>query len=264
MGPFFLFLPVCHHFTCKGGWCPFLAPGSEQLRDDSSSSCWGQRTGLVDIAKGTLSSEMDVNLHWGSCFLCLFLLDILFLVALTLCLGVSAGRSQAVTAQPSHLESVVTLGESAPWGDLGQQWPGQLQQPGNTSCQSSLKSVSLYGLVGFLVLVPPSNWSPDDTDTLLCPQRHAAIPCFRCSSTFHGCSLAVVEQCLRAEELRARHQAALLQLRRKALRERARAELAWLGHRRRWGHCCWRPARPGVLFPLSQEHNKCKIFLESK
>ncbi|XP_030817602.1 centrosome-associated protein 350-like [Camarhynchus parvulus] len=61
----------------------------------------------------------------------------------------------------------------------------------------------------------------------------AAIPCFGCSSTFHGSSLAVVEQCLRAEELRARHQALLLQLRRKALRERARAELAWLGHRRR-------------------------------
>ncbi|XP_059721218.1 centrosome-associated protein 350-like [Haemorhous mexicanus] len=64
-------------------------------------------------------------------------------------------------------------------------------------------------------------------------QRSAAIPCFGGSSTFHGSRLAVVEQCLRAEELRARHQAVLLQLRRKALRERARAELAWLGHRRR-------------------------------
>ncbi|NXQ00682.1 CE350 protein, partial [Vidua macroura] len=64
-------------------------------------------------------------------------------------------------------------------------------------------------------------------------QRSAAIPRFGGSSTFHGSSLAVVEQCLRAEELRARRQAVLLQLRRKALRERARAELAWLGHRRR-------------------------------
>ncbi|NWT95187.1 CE350 protein, partial [Urocynchramus pylzowi] len=61
----------------------------------------------------------------------------------------------------------------------------------------------------------------------------SAIPRFRGSSTFHGSSLAVVEQCLRAEELRARHQALLLQLQRKALSERARAELAWLGHRRR-------------------------------
>ncbi|NXT62512.1 CE350 protein, partial [Chaetops frenatus] len=50
---------------------------------------------------------------------------------------------------------------------------------------------------------------------------------------FGGSSLAVVEQCLKGEELRARHQAVLLRLRRKALRERARAELAWLGHRSR-------------------------------
>ncbi|NXH88270.1 CE350 protein, partial [Edolisoma coerulescens] len=64
-------------------------------------------------------------------------------------------------------------------------------------------------------------------------QWSATIPRFRGSSTFHGSSLAVVEQCLRGEELRARHQAVLLQLRRKALRERARAELAWLGHCRR-------------------------------
>ncbi|NXB68065.1 CE350 protein, partial [Struthidea cinerea] len=64
-------------------------------------------------------------------------------------------------------------------------------------------------------------------------QWSAAIPHVGGSSTFHGSSLAVVEQCLRGEELRARHQAVLLQLRRKALRERARAELAWLGRRRR-------------------------------
>ncbi|NXU33735.1 CE350 protein, partial [Drymodes brunneopygia] len=48
-----------------------------------------------------------------------------------------------------------------------------------------------------------------------------------------GSSLAVVEQCLRGEELWAQHQAVLLRLRRKALRERARARLAWLGHHRR-------------------------------
>ncbi|NWV66172.1 CE350 protein, partial [Malurus elegans] len=64
-------------------------------------------------------------------------------------------------------------------------------------------------------------------------QQRAAIPPLGDLSTLHGCSLAVVEQSLRGEELRARHQAVLLQLRRKALRERARAQLAWLGHRRR-------------------------------
>ncbi|NXT04522.1 CE350 protein, partial [Prunella fulvescens] len=64
-------------------------------------------------------------------------------------------------------------------------------------------------------------------------QWSAAMPRFGGSSTFHGSSLAVVEQCLRAEELRAGQQAVLLQLWRKALRDRARAQLAWLGHRRR-------------------------------
>ncbi|NXJ07672.1 CE350 protein, partial [Odontophorus gujanensis] len=53
------------------------------------------------------------------------------------------------------------------------------------------------------------------------------------SSSFCCFSLAMVEQCLRGEELRARHQTALLELRRRALRDKARAELAWLGHQRR-------------------------------
>ncbi|NXL46534.1 CE350 protein, partial [Podilymbus podiceps] len=53
------------------------------------------------------------------------------------------------------------------------------------------------------------------------------------SSTFWHFSLAMAEQCLRGEELRARHQTALLKLRKKALREKARAELAWLGHQKR-------------------------------
>ncbi|NXS84999.1 CE350 protein, partial [Erpornis zantholeuca] len=64
-------------------------------------------------------------------------------------------------------------------------------------------------------------------------QWSAAIPHFGASSTFHGSSLALVEQCLRGEEQRARQQAVLLKLRKKALRERARAELAWLSHQRR-------------------------------
>ncbi|KAM6399899.1 LOW QUALITY PROTEIN: coiled-coil domain-containing protein 187 [Rhynochetos jubatus] len=53
------------------------------------------------------------------------------------------------------------------------------------------------------------------------------------SSTFCHFSLAMAEQCLRGEELRARHQVALLKLRKKALWEKARAELAWLGHQKR-------------------------------
>ncbi|NWT56519.1 CE350 protein, partial [Erythrocercus mccallii] len=64
-------------------------------------------------------------------------------------------------------------------------------------------------------------------------QWSAAIPHLGDSSTFRGSSLAMVEQCLRGEELQAGEQAVLLQLQRKALQERARAELACLGHHRR-------------------------------
>ncbi|NXB53349.1 CE350 protein, partial [Leucopsar rothschildi] len=63
-------------------------------------------------------------------------------------------------------------------------------------------------------------------------QWSAAIPHFGGSRTFHG-SMAVVEQCLRGEELRAGQQAVLLQLQTKALQERARTQLAWLRQHRR-------------------------------
>ncbi|XP_042334658.1 coiled-coil domain-containing protein 187 [Sceloporus undulatus] len=53
---------------------------------------------------------------------------------------------------------------------------------------------------------------------------------YGCSSTFRRFGLTMVEQHLREEELRARHQSALLRLREKALHEKARAELAWLEH----------------------------------
>ncbi|XP_049751405.1 coiled-coil domain-containing protein 187 isoform X2 [Elephas maximus indicus] len=51
-------------------------------------------------------------------------------------------------------------------------------------------------------------------------------------STDQGFGLQMLEQSLREEELRARHQAALLSLREKALEEKVRAELAWLEHQR--------------------------------
>ncbi|NXP00782.1 CE350 protein, partial [Certhia brachydactyla] len=90
-------------------------------------------------------------------------------------------------------------------------------------------------------------------------QWSAAIPRFGGSSTLRGSSLAVVEQCLRAEKLRAQHQAVLLQLRRKALRERARAELAWLGHRRRVLENL--QDSPGASAVAAEQH---KILMELK
>ncbi|NXI96537.1 CE350 protein, partial [Psophia crepitans] len=79
------------------------------------------------------------------------------------------------------------------------------------------------------------------------------------SSIFYSFSLAMVEQCLRGEELRARHQAALLKLRKKALREKARAELAWLGHQK----CCLENLQDskGASAIVTQQH---KILTELK
>ncbi|XP_061459866.1 coiled-coil domain-containing protein 187 [Rhineura floridana] len=53
------------------------------------------------------------------------------------------------------------------------------------------------------------------------------------SSTFCRFGLRMAEQLLREEELRSRHQRALLRLREKALQEKATAELAWLEQERR-------------------------------
>ncbi|XP_050011039.1 coiled-coil domain-containing protein 187 isoform X3 [Alexandromys fortis] len=50
------------------------------------------------------------------------------------------------------------------------------------------------------------------------------------SRTFHRFTIAMLEQSLRDEELRAQHQAAVLRLREMALEEKARAELACLEH----------------------------------
>ncbi|NXG25182.1 CE350 protein, partial [Grallaria varia] len=90
-------------------------------------------------------------------------------------------------------------------------------------------------------------------------QGSAAIPISGGSGGSCCLSLALVEQCLRAEELRARHQDTLLGLRKEALQEKARAELAWLGHQTR------------VLENLQDSNGasamaakQCKILLELK
>lgn len=50
------------------------------------------------------------------------------------------------------------------------------------------------------------------------------------SRTFHRFTIAMLEQSLRDEELRAQHQAAVLRLRELVLEEKARAELTCLEH----------------------------------
>lgn len=111
------------------------------------------------FTKGTLDSEMDVNFYCGNHFLGLFLsfcFKYFLFGDINSLPWLPASRSRAVTAQPSHLESVVTSGKSAPQADLGQlwreQWPGQLRQPGNTSSLNSLRGVAFSGL-GFILFL---------------------------------------------------------------------------------------------------------------
>lgn len=116
---------------------------------------------------------------------------------------------------------------------------GDSSERASSDSQVTPALLPVSGFCGFFfwLLVPMSNLSPtwhfNKHDPLLCPQWSEVGQHYGDSSTFCCFSLAMVEQCLRGEELRARHQAALFKLRKKALREKARAELAWLGHQKR-------------------------------
>ncbi|NWW43964.1 CE350 protein, partial [Pedionomus torquatus] len=79
------------------------------------------------------------------------------------------------------------------------------------------------------------------------------------SSTFCCFSLAMVEQCLRREELQARHQAALLELHRKALQEKASTEMAWLDHQK----CCLKNLQDGEGVS-AMAAKQCEILTELK
>nr|XP_047907237.1 coiled-coil domain-containing protein 187 [Anser cygnoides]XP_047907247.1 coiled-coil domain-containing protein 187 [Anser cygnoides] len=118
------------------------------------------------------------------------------------CSTLQEGSLPAEDGELLHVHQALNL--SSPLGNAPHGEPGAADGSAESSDQASLDS----------------QWSEVG--------RH-----YGSSSTFCRFSLAMAEQCLRGEELRARHQAALLKLRRKALRAKARAELAWLGHQKR-------------------------------
>ncbi|XP_038638232.1 uncharacterized protein LOC119955771 isoform X2 [Scyliorhinus canicula] len=62
--------------------------------------------------------------------------------------------------------------------------------------------------------------------------QEAGTSIFGSSDAFSRFTLEMAQQYLKEEELRARHQAALFRLREKALREKTKAELAWLEHQK--------------------------------
>ncbi|XP_061860268.1 centrosome-associated protein 350 isoform X2 [Colius striatus] len=82
--------------------------------------------------------------------------------------------------------------------------------------------------------------SRDDSDEEVSPEKTALSSIKELSMPFSGgqdsfskFTMEMVRQYMKEEEMRAAHQSSLLRLREKALKEKTRAELAWLEHQRR-------------------------------
>ncbi|NXX86328.1 CE350 protein, partial [Urocolius indicus] len=82
--------------------------------------------------------------------------------------------------------------------------------------------------------------SRDDSDEEVSPDKTALSSIKELSMPFSGgqdsfskFTMEMVRQYMKEEEMRAAHQSSLLRLREKALKEKTRAELAWLEHQRR-------------------------------
>ncbi|XP_052504253.1 coiled-coil domain-containing protein 187 [Budorcas taxicolor] len=84
------------------------------------------------------------------------------------------------------------------------------------------------------------------------PRSAAPVP-------FSRFTIQMLEQSLREEDLRARHQAALLRLREKALEEKTRAELAWLEHQRGYLN---RTGSYAALLALAEKQRQALDHLE--
>ncbi|XP_048414558.2 centrosome-associated protein 350-like [Stegostoma tigrinum] len=70
------------------------------------------------------------------------------------------------------------------------------------------------------------------TDDAFGKWQESGTSIFGSSDAFSRFTLEMAQQYLKEEELRARHQAALFRLRERALREKTKAELAWLEHQK--------------------------------
>ncbi|XP_010836432.1 PREDICTED: uncharacterized protein LOC104987282, partial [Bison bison bison] len=84
------------------------------------------------------------------------------------------------------------------------------------------------------------------------PRSAAPVP-------FSRFTIQMLEQSLREEDLRARHQAALLRLREKALEEKTRTELAWLEHQRGYLNSIGSYA---ALVALAEKQHQALSYLE--
>ncbi|NXY83101.1 CE350 protein, partial [Alcedo cyanopectus] len=80
----------------------------------------------------------------------------------------------------------------------------------------------------------------DDSDEEVCPEKTALSSIKELSMPFSGeqdsfskFTMEMVRQYMKEEEMRAAHQSSLLRLREKALKEKTKAELAWLEHQKK-------------------------------
>lgn len=64
-------------------------------------------------------------------------------------------------------------------------------------------------------------------------QQDGSTPFSSGQDSFSKFTMEMVRQYMKEEEVRAQHQSSLLRLRQKALRDKTKAELAWLEHQKR-------------------------------
>lgn len=86
-------------------------------------------------------------------------------------------------------------------------------------------------------------------------QQENSIPFSSGQNNFSRFTMDMVRQYMKEEEVRAQHQSSLLQLRQRALKEKTRAELAWLEHLKKY---CLLPAYKLLLEKANVHHISMK------
>ncbi len=95
---------------------------------------------------------------------------------------------------------------------------------------------SLYGMISDSALVFPcaiSRYTQQDGSMPFSSGQDGNMPFSSGQDSFSKFTMDLVRQYMKEEEVRAQHQSSLLRLRQKALREKTKAELAWLEHQKR-------------------------------
>ncbi|TRY83593.1 hypothetical protein DNTS_033709 [Danionella cerebrum] len=118
---------------------------------------------------------------------------------------------------------------------------------------------------------PESDEDHDRSSTRPSSKQEASMPFSSGQDSFSKFTMDLVRQYMKEEEVRAQHQSSLLRLREKALRDKTKAELAWLEHQKR--HLRdkgeddkmppLRKKQRGLLMKLQQEQAEIKRLQEA-